>query len=285
MTRARRPTAGVVTLAALDVRRRPDHASEMGSQLLLGEVVRVIRGTAGGRWFLVENLADGYRGWVRSWGLLLAAPRQVAAWQRRARARATALWAEVREAPGRGPLVTPLFWGARVVAGRVQRGFRRVELPDGTRGWVDSPALAIGRRAVPPLLERLRGLLGVPYLWGGRTPTGMDCSGLVQMVLAEHGYRLPRDAGDQERVCRPLGPRRRPRLGDLAFFGPPAKPAAHVGIMIGDDAYVHARGRVRMNSLDSYNTLYDKELGAQLHAIRSPAKRAQTAFLTPRRRG
>ena len=270
MTRTRRPTSGVVTLAALDVRRRPDHASEMGSQLLMGEVVRVIRRAAGDRWLRVENLADGYRGWVRAWGLLLAGPRQVARWRRRARARATALWTEVREAPGRGPLVTPLFWGARVIAGRVQGSFRRVELPDGAMGWADSQSLAMGRRAVPALLERVRGLLGVPYLWGGRTPTGMDCSGLVQMLLAEQGHRLPRDAGDQERCCRPLGPRRRPRSGDLVFFGPPGAPAAHVGILIGDGAYVHARGRVRVNSLDPGNVLYDRELSDQLRGIRSP---------------
>jgi cell wall-associated NlpC family hydrolase len=277
MTRTRRPTSGVVTLAALDVRRRPDHASEMGSQLLMGEVVRVIRRAAGDRWFLVENVADGYRGWVRAWGVLLAGPRQVADWRRRAQARATALWVEVRQAPGRGSLVTPLFWGARVIAGRVQGRFRRVELPDGTQGWVESRGLATGPGSAPKLMERVRGLLGVPYLWGGRTPSGMDCSGLVQMLLAEQGRRLPRDAGDQERCCRPLGPRRRPRPGDLAFFGPLGAPAVHVGMMIGDGVYVHARGRVRVNSLEPYNMLYDKELSVQLRGIRSPGRRPASA--------
>lgn len=274
MTRTRRPTSGVITLAALDVRRRPDHASEMGSQLLMGEVVRVIRRSAGDRWYLVENVADRYRGWVRAWGVFLAGPRPLADWRRRARARVAALWVEVREAPGRGPLVTPLFWGARVIAGRVQGRFRRVELPDGVRGWVESRSLAIGPRAALPLLERARSLLGVPYLWGGRTPAGMDCSGLVQMLLAEHGHRLPRDAGDQERSCRPLGLRRRPRAGDLAFFGPPGAPAAHVGVMIGDGAYVHARGRVRVNSLEAGNKLYDMELSLQFRGIRSPGRPA-----------
>ncbi len=277
MTRTHAPASGIVTLAALDVRRRPDHASEMGSQLLMGEVVRVIRRSAGDRWYLVENVADRYRGWVRAWGVLLAGPRPVAHWRKRARARSTALWSEVRESPGRGPLVTPLFWGARVIAGPLHGRFRRVELPDGVRGWVDARCLATGRRAARPLLERVRGLLGVPYLWGGRTPAGMDCSGLVQLIMAEHGHRLPRDAADQERSCRPLGPRRRPRPGDLAFFGPPGAPAAHVGLMIGEGVYVHARGRVRVNSLDIYNKLYDIELGSQFRSIRSPGPPASGA--------
>jgi len=274
MTRSRPPTSGIVTLAALDVRHRPDHASEMGSQLLMGEVVRVIRRAAKGRWLLVDNLADGYRGWVRAWGVLLAGSRHVADWRRRARARAIALWVEVREEPGRGSLVSPLFWGARVIPGRVQGRFRRVELPGGVRGWVESRALSTSQGAAPNLLSRVRGLLGVPYLWGGRTLTGMDCSGFVQMLLAEQGQRLPRDAGDQEGRCRPLGPRRRPKPGDLVFFGPRGAPALHVGMMIGVDVYAHSRGRVRVNSLDPANQLYDRELGVQFRDIRRPGRRA-----------
>lgn len=268
---SRAPTTGIVTLAALDVRLGPDHASEMGSQLLLGEVVRVIRRGHGGRWLLVENAADRYRGWVRSWGVALAAPGRVADWRRRARSRAAALWMEVRELPGRGPLVTPLFWGSRIIAGRTQGRFRRVELPDGVRGWVEARGLAPNSGRPRPLGARAKDLMGVPYLWGGRTPAGLDCSGLVQMILDEQGVRVPRDAGDQERACRPLVRLGRPRPGDLAFFGPPGRPAGHVGVIIGEGLYLHARGRVRVNSLHPDNALYDRELRAQFRGIRRPA--------------
>ncbi|HKQ58948.1 MAG TPA: SH3 domain-containing protein, partial [Candidatus Eisenbacteria bacterium] len=64
-----RATHGIVVLAALDVRRAPRHSAEMGSQLLLGEVVRVASRSANAPWCRVENLSDGYRGWVRAWGL------------------------------------------------------------------------------------------------------------------------------------------------------------------------------------------------------------------------
>lgn len=267
-----RPSSGIVTLASLDVRLRPEHAAEMGSQLLLGEVVRVIRRAAGGRWLLVENAADRYRGWVRSWGVALADARRVADWRRRARTRATALWMEVRESRGRGPLVTPLFWGSRVIAGRSEGRFRRVELPDGVRGWVEARGLAASSARPRAIQERARELLGIPYLWGGRTPAGLDCSGLVQMILAEQGIQVPRDAGDQERAGRPLTRRGRPGPGDLAFFGPPGAPAAHVGVMVGDGLYLHARGRVRVNSLYSDNALHDKELEAQFRGIRRPGR-------------
>src|SRR3989442_9077195 len=119
-----RPTHGVVSLAALDVRRRPGHGSEMRSQLLLGEVVRVRRRGAGGDWCLVENEADGYRGWVRAWGLVEVPARRAATWRRRASARVRRMWAEARVEPGRGALVSPLVWGGRIIPGRSRGRYR-----------------------------------------------------------------------------------------------------------------------------------------------------------------
>lgn len=274
MTAAGRPAIGVVAIAALDVRRAPDHASEMGSQLLMGELVRVIRRGAGDRWFRVESLTDHYLGWVRAWGLVLPPPRGRAGWHRWARGRPRSLRIEVREGPGSGPIVSPLLWGSRVIPGRVAGRYRQIELPDGVRGWVLTTGLAVGARGAPPLRQRVRDLMGVPYLWGGRTPAGLDCSGLAQLLLAEQGFPLPRDAGEQERSCRRLGPEQRVRTGDLAFFGPRGRPASHVGVMLGPGIYAHARGRVRLNALDPSNPLFDNELSAQFRGFGRPLRRA-----------
>lgn len=268
MTRGR-PTHGVVCLAALDLRRHPGHDSEMRSQLLLGEVVRIVRRATGGAWCLVENEADGYRGWVRSWGLVETTARRAASWRRAARARVAAVWAEARVEPGVGAKVTPLFWGGRVIPGRSRGRYRHIELPDARRGWAPAAALAVGRSA-PPMMTRVRELLGIPYLWGGRTPSGMDCSGLVQLLLGEQGHQIPRDAVQQERAGRRLGRGESPRAGDLAFFGPRGGPAAHVGVILGGGYYVHSRGRVRISSLDPANPLYENALMDQFRGFRRP---------------
>jgi len=261
----------VVSLAALDVRRRPDHRAELTSQLLMGETVRILPGRPHRGWREVENRTDGYRGWVREWGLVEAAAARVARWSRRARVRVTRLFAEVREAPGRGALVTPLFWNARVIPVATRGRFRRVELPDGRRGWLEAAALEPGR-GERDLAGRVRGLLGIPYLWGGRTPLGFDCSGFTQQVLAEQGIALARDAGEQFRAARALRAGETPRAGDLVFFGAHSRPVGHVGVGLGGGYFAHCRGRVRINSVDLGNPLHDKELEPQMRGWKRPNK-------------
>lgn len=267
-----RPPAGVVTLAAADLRRRPDHRSELRSQLLMGETVRVLERTASGQWWRVENHHDRYRGWVRSWGLLGVTASGAARWRRRARGRVRRLFAEVRERPAAGALVTPLFWNCHVVPQERRGAWRRVELPDARHGWISAGALA-ARGSAPALRARLRGLMGSPYLWGGRTPLGFDCSGFVQQLLAEQGFALPRDAEQQFRAGRRLRSGEEPRAGDLVFFGPRRGSLQHVGLLLDRTRYAHARGAVRISSLDPAHPDYDQALAATVRGFARPLRR------------
>jgi cell wall-associated NlpC family hydrolase len=267
-----RPTHAVVSLAALDLRRRPEHRSEMRSQLLMGEVVRLVRSEAQAAWWLVEVGPERYRGWARAWGLIPASRARAERWRRLATATVSAGHAIVRERPARGAQVSPLFWRGHVIPGPIQGRFRRVELPDGRRGWVAREALAPARAGAAGLLERIQSLMGAPYLWGGRTPHGFDCSGFVQLLLGEHGLTLPRDAHDQSRVCAPIPRGEEPQFGDLAFFGPPRARVSHVALCLGGGYLAHARGQVRINSLDPSNPLCDKALTAQLRGFGNPEK-------------
>jgi hypothetical protein len=263
------PRAGIVSLAALDVRVRPDHRAELGSQLLLGETVRVLGSREGGRWLEVRGIADGYRGWARSWGIVATSPAGAARWGRRATGRVSALFLEARE-PGRGgALVTPLFWGSRVIPIRSSGPRQAIRLPDGRIAVVPRAGLERPGRSMR-IERRVRSLLGTPYLWGGRTPLGFDCSGFTQLVLAEQGIEVPRDARDQFTRSRPVPAGARPVLGDLGFFGRPGEPVGHVGIALGKGLYAHARACTRISSIESSNPLYDRELAAQFRGWRRP---------------
>lgn len=261
----------VVCLAALDLRVRPDHRAELGSQLLLGEVVRL--GAARRGWRRVTNLADGYSGWVRDWGLVPATARRAAGWRARATARVVAPIALLRARRGSGIGVSPLFLGSKAIPGRPARGWVPLELPDARRGWVERSAVALPGEAPPPLVDRITSLLGVPYLWGGRTPAGFDCSAFVQQVLLEQGIALPRDASQQRAACRRLQAWEAPAPGDLAFFAERSGRVGHVGIALAGGTFVHARGRVCLASLDPGSRLYDSDLRPQMTGWFRPSRR------------
>jgi len=253
---------GVVCLPALDLRLRPDHRAELGSQLLLGEVV-VLGGSRKG-WWRVENEADGYSGWVRDWGFVAVPARRASAWRRAAIGLVTAPITQVRARPAAGIGVGPLFFGSRVIPVELSRGWVQVELPDARVGWVERSALSLPGDERPALLDRVTSLLGSPYLWGGRTPAGYDCSAFVQQVLLEQGLSMPRDAAQQHARCRPLRAGESPVLGDLAFFADRSGKIAHVGVSLAGTLFAHARGRVAVSSLDPDNALYDSALSPQM---------------------
>ena len=258
MTRRGGPTHAVVTLPALDLRREPRHAAELGSQLLLGEVVRLLASGSAPGWVRVRNESDGYAGWVREWGLVPATAARAERWQRLARARIAVPMAQVLTGRDGGASVSPVFFGNRVIAGRTAGGQRSVELPDGRRGYL--PAAAFAGRRCPAIEARVLTLLGTPYLWGGRTPAGYDCSAFVQQVLLEQGVQLPRDARQQCRRSRRLPGGAAPEVGDLAFFRRPGEDASHVGISLGGHYFAHSRGRVAIASLDPADALCEHDL-------------------------
>jgi hypothetical protein len=263
-------THAVVSLPVLDVRAAPRHAAELGSQLLMGETVALLGSLPRAGWVRVRNDADGYRGWVRTWGLVPATAERARRWRQLARGVIAVPAAAVRAGRGSGLAVSPVYFGSRLIASRPLRGWAEVELPDGRHGHIEADALA-GRQA-PSLEERVSSLLGVQYLWGGRSPAGYDCSGFVQQVLREQGVALPRDARHQWRASRRLGARAAGRSGDLAFFRRPGEAPSHVGIALGAGYFAHCRARVLIASVDADNPLCDNDLLPQFMGWFRPSR-------------
>lgn len=267
-----RAAFGIVAISVADLRREPRHAAELRSQLLLGETVTIDAERAGGQWLRVTGLEDGYSGWMRGWAVVRVGQAAARRWRTRASARVVQpLETLLTDVAPRLP-VMPVFLGSRLELMGVARGRARVRLPDGRTASLPARSIRPAGRPPTTLRQRLASLTGVPYLWGGRTPAGFDCSGFTQVVLAEQGISLPRDARDQYRAARRLRRGEAGQPGDLVFFSRAGEPVSHVGILTERGTYVHCRGAVREASLDPGSPLCEKDLLAQFQGIRRPVQ-------------
>ena len=117
------------------------------------------------------------------------------------------------------------------------------------------------------LVENALMYLNAPYLWGGRSPLGIDCSGFTQMVYRLQGVDLPRDAYQQAEVGTTLSFVEESEPGDLAFFDNTEGKITHVGIILEDNHIIHASGKVRIDRIDQQG-VFNTKIGNHTHKLR-----------------
>jgi len=257
------------------VRAEPSHRSELVTQWLCGELLeRVEQSDA---WVRARG-EDGYEGWTTAGPLLELTADERDRWRLQATCRSLGVDLVPADRDAGGSIPHRLPWGAR--SRMLSNGL--VELPGGSRARpVDAGRLVLGAdlesrfpatgRAA---LETAASWVGAPYLWGGRTLAGADCSGFVQAVYAVHGCRLPRDSRDQHAAGPHLG-RLAPEAcepGDLLFFTPEGDGITHVGIAGEAGRILHAaagNGDVRWNDLGGAARL-ERVLATSLVAVTRP---------------
>ena len=116
------------------------------------------------------------------------------------------------------------------------------------------------------LIDNALSYINTPYLWGGRTPFGIDCSGLTQILYRLQGVNIPRDAYQQARIGKEIISIKDIELGDLAFFKCDDKEITHVGIIMDNNKIIHASGQVRIDTLDKKG-IFNNELNKYTHKL------------------
>ena len=270
-----------------DLRLEPRSLSPLESQGLLGEVVRLLEERD--EWVRVRMEHDGYLGWMPSAALFRCQPEFVQEYQASCRAMVSIdlLPATEAHAPGGSEdslLAGKLPFGVRLPVIQWDGEFATVRLPDNRVWRVPSSGLlhlddhpSPDARGIAFTLSLLHSLVGTPYLWGGRSAFGIDCSGLAGAFLRFMGLNPPRDADQLFAAGKPVAGETQP--GDLLFFGKinPAVPTGridnitHVAISLGGQLVLHASstvGGVKRNSLDSGSPIFHPWLKKTLVAAR-----------------
>ena len=267
----------VVTVSVATMKTEASHSSELGNQLIMGMPVKVLKREGG--WYYAQSLDDQYLGYMEPEHLALMTRGELDAFLVAPRLMVTAPFTMVRdgEAADAAP-VCDLVLGDVLLAGgpAAANGRQAVRLPDGRTGFVEAAAVMEytawkgSRQPTPENVERTARLfMGVPYLWGGTSPKGFDCSGYTKTVFRANGVELQRDADQQSVQGAPVGLEgdlAQLRKGDLLFFGP--RPGVtritHVGIYLGDKLFIHCAGKVKLNSFDPASPLYSENLRGRL---------------------
>lgn len=244
-----------VNTGIANIYKNPDFRSELVSQAVLWEQLRCSERE---NHFIRVISEDGYSGWINEFQLTERVQNPDFEFKV-----ITAPVVYFYSKPGDDcAIVRDATSGVRIpVLGENNHWYQTV-FPDGQTGWIKKSFfedVPLNERG--DLVKTAKNLIGIPYFWGGKTPKGFDCSGFTQFVHKMSGINLRRDAWMQfDDACTVSTDPQNGKPGDLCFFSEKENHISHVGICVAPGNIIHARGMVRINSLNADDPLFDRSL-------------------------
>lgn len=250
---------GICHLSLVPLRAEASDKSEILSYLLFGDCFEILEQTE--KWTLILTSFDNYSGWVDSKQILMISARQYDEYSLQSSTLGAAVYQPlVKISSGEllyllaGSSIPPLCDHQFFLAAEEYR-------------FPATPLFASGTPIENLVTTYARFFLHAPYLWGGRTLFGIDCSGFSQIVYKMLGIKLPRDAWQQAEGGQTVNFLQEAVPGDLAFFDNEEGRIVHVGIMLADQQIIHASGRVKIDPIDDQG-IYSLDLKRHSHKLR-----------------
>ncbi len=249
---------GVCSLSVVAIYTTPSNTSEICTQLLFGELVEVLE-KKGKQWLKVRCQSDNYIGWLRINQITPITPNEFETFNH-----SFAFCLDIMHPIMANDHFIPITIGARLP----QFSGMQLRIADETYQF---SGLAVYPSDIKPttdfIYKLVRRYLYVPFLHGGRSPFGIDSSGLVQLVFQMMGIQLPREASQQIMFGATIDFINQAQVGDLAFFENRVGKVMHVGIILAESKVIHAYGKVRIDQLDHYG-IFDEAQQKYTHKLR-----------------
>jgi hypothetical protein len=240
---------GVCNLSIVPLRLEPSDKSELVSQVLYGDFFKVLEQRKA--WSKIRLAFDGYEGWIDNKQYKEIDEEQYTVLNKSEPQLSADLVEFIQDDNHQ---LYPILLGSSLNALSILN-----HKHDGNSVKEVQPK--------SNLIETAFLYLNSPYLWGGKTPFGIDCSGFTQMVYKLNGYKLLRDASQQATQGEPLSFIEESEPGDLAFFDNNEGIIVHVGIIMKDNYIIHAHGKVRIDRLDHHG-IYNVDKKTHTHKLR-----------------
>ncbi len=236
--------AGICHLSVAPIRSGPSHKEEMVNQMLFGETYEIKETSED--WVFIKTLHDDYHGWVDIKQVHLISENTFQKIQALSQLHTTELVQLIFNHEKK--CFIPILMGSVIP---YLNG--KVFYIDDTQYTYEGDTIGVRKNvSAEGIIETSKMYLNTPYLWGGRSPFGIDCSGLVQMIFKINGIQLKRDAHDQAQQGETISFISDAKAGDVAFFDNAEGQIVHTGIITGKGTILHASGSVRYDSIDHY---------------------------------